>query len=257
MRVVVLIKQVPQNAEVLFNPDNTIDRQHCLKEMNPADKCALLHAIKAFSGPDDEITAVSLGPWHAEDVLREAVALGAQTGILLEDACFAGSDTYATAHILAAALKKLNPDLILCGRRTIDGETGQVGPELSVHLQIGCLTNVMRFACSRGTITAERLMTGCVETAETKLPAVVTVVENMDVAALPSLAGLRRAAEAKIARWNGHDIGLEAETCGLAGSKTRVARRHVARSGIRVPTYLRGAEAGAAAISELLEKLRE
>jgi len=255
MRVVVLIKQVPQNAEVFFNPDHTIDRQHCLKEMNPADKCALLHAVKAFHGPDDEITAVSLGPSYAEDVLREAVALGAQAGVLLEDACFAGSDTYATARILAAALKKLNPDLVLCGRRSIDGETGQVGPELSVQLQIGCLTNVMHFACSKGTITAERLMTGYVETVTAKLPAVVTVVENMDVAALPSLAGLRRAAEAKITRWNRGDIELDAEACGLSGSKTRVAGWHAARSGVRVPTFLRGTEAGAAAIKELLEKL--
>ena len=88
-----------------------------------------------------------------------------------------------------------------------------------------------------------------------KLPAVVTVVENMDVAALPSLAGLRRAAEAKITRWNRGDIELDAEACGLSGSKTRVAGWHAARSGVRVPTFLRGTEAGAAAIKELLEKL--
>ena len=107
MKIAVLMKQVPLNNEVVFNADSTLDRAACTKGMNPADKCALLHAV-SLAQTGDSVIALSMGPKSAAEMLLEAVALGASEGILLEDRAFAGSDTYATSAILASALQKMN-----------------------------------------------------------------------------------------------------------------------------------------------------
>ena len=253
MRIVVLVKQVPVNAQAVFHPDNTLDRAASVKGMNPADRCALLHAV-ALAGREDTVTALSMGPASAEDTLREAVALGAHEAVLLQDAAFAGSDTLATARILSAALRRLSPDLVLCGRRTVDGETGQVGPQLSIRLGMPCVANAVKLRLADGEIEAERLTSEGRETVRTGFPAVLTVMETLDVTALPSLSGLRAAAKAAITVWDRAALELDAGLCGLDGSPTRVIKSYVSQSGLRRPERLFSPEGGCRAILAGLER---
>lgn len=255
MKIAVLIKQIPLNAQAVFNEDNSINRAASVKGMNPSDKCALLHAA-ALSGEGKEIIALSMGPSSAEDTLREAVALGATEGILLQDAAFAGSDTLATGRILAAAVKALGADLVLCGRRTVDGETGQVGPQLAVRLGVPCVANVTKLRVKDGALEAERLTADGRETVRTALPAVVTVTENLDVTALPSLAGLRAAARTQIRCWDRRALGLDLKDCGMSGSATRVIRSYVVQGGLRSPKRIFSPEEGSRAILAGLERTK-
>src|SRR5690606_22612517 len=133
MRAIVLVKQVPdlRAAPVGVGPDGTIAREAAPAITNPAD----LHALEAALQVADDVTVVTRGPPRAADVLRDAIARGADRGVLLCDRAFAGSDTWATANALAAAITHLGgADLVLCGLTAIDGETGQVGPEVAARL---------------------------------------------------------------------------------------------------------------------------
>ena len=139
MKIAVLLKQVPDSQSVRLDPETgTLVRDPADAVTNPLDLCALGAAVRlAESFPDSEITAVSMGPASAEQTLRQALALGAVRGVLICDRVCAGSDTYVTALILAAALEKFGPfDLVLTGQRASDGETGQVGPEIAARLGI-------------------------------------------------------------------------------------------------------------------------
>ena len=170
----------------------------------------------------------------------------------LRRAVTAGSDTLATSRILAAALRRIGPDLILCGRRTVDGETGQVGPQLAVRLGMNCVANATALCLRDGAIEARRLAVDSTETVLAPLPAVVTVMETLDVTALPSIAGLRRAAAAAILRWDRETLGLDRELCGQAGSPTRVVRCYTAESGLRTAQRIFNSKDGAHAILERL-----
>lgn len=247
-----MIKQVPQNLQAIFNEDNSLNREESVKGMNPSDKCALLHAVALANGEEDRVIALSMGPPSAEEVLREAIAFGAHEGVLLEDRRFAGSDTYATALILSAALKKIRPDLVLCGRRAIDGETGQVGPEVAVRLGMNCVTNILRFSVQNDSVTADRLLTNRIDTVSVPLPAVISVMENLDVTALPSISGFRRARNASVEHWNAETIAVKEAECGIRGSKTSVAKTYVAAAAARKTVFLDSAEAGIRLISERL-----
>ena len=253
MKIAVLIKQVPQNAQAVLCPDGSLDRAASVKGMNPADRCALLHAV-ALAGEGDTITALSMGPPSAEDTLREAIALGAHEGVLLTDGAFAGSDTLATARILAAAVKDMGADLVLCGRRTIDGETAQVGPQLAVRLGVPCVANAVKLRVEGDAAEAERITASGRQTVRAPLPAVVTVMETLDVMALPSLSGLRAAARARIRRRTLADLGLRAADCGHAGSATKVIKSYTSQSGLRRPERFFTAEEGARAILAELER---
>lgn len=252
MKIAVLVKQVPQNLQAKFNPDHSLNREKSVKSLNPADKCALLQAVQ-LAGSEDEIIAVSMGPASAADILREAVAFGAHRGILLEDPCFAGADTYATAKVLACALQRIAPEIVLCGRRAIDGETGQVGPQIAVRLGMNCLTNVTELSLTQGIATAQRIMTDSLQTVSTTLPVLISVMENLDVTALPSILGLRRAQKAEFERWNAASLGLSAEECGLRGSKTTVIHSYISESGLRHPTVYRSAEEGVEAMMRVVK----
>lgn len=252
MRIVVLLKQVPKNFEFVLKTDHTLDRERTLKVMNPADKCALLQAVELCKQHSGGVVALTMGPRHAAEILSEAVALEADRAVLLEDRQFAGSDTFATAHILSRAIEKLKPDLVLCGRRAIDGETGQIGPELAVMLGMNCLTNVVEVSCSDGFLTARRMLEDRYELLQLPLPAVISVLENTNAVALPSIQGLRKAKGTPVECWNAKDLGITAEECGLSGSKTRVIKTYQAQSGLRKARIVTGAAEGADIIREKL-----
>ena len=145
MKIVVCIKQVPNTSEVKINPDGTLKRDGVPSIMNPDDKAGLEFALQLKDRYDAEVTCITMGPLQAKKVLAEAVAMGADKGVLLTDRAFAGADTLATSKALAAAVKTLGYDLIIAGRQAIDGDTAQVGPQIAEHLglpQVSYVTSI-------------------------------------------------------------------------------------------------------------------
>src|SRR3989304_7489773 len=138
MNIVVCLKQVPGTTDVKIDPQtNTLIRQGIKNIMNPFDTYAMEEGVRVKERYGGKVTAISMGPPQAQEMLREAISVGADEAVLLSDGAFAGADTWATAFTLARAINKLGQhDLIICGRQTIDGDTGQVGPELAEMLKI-------------------------------------------------------------------------------------------------------------------------
>lgn len=233
MKIAVLLKQVPKYMEVQFKQDHTLDRERLVKIMNPADKCALFRALELKERIDGEVIALSMGILEAEEMLREAAAFGADRCVLLNDPAFAGADTFATAKVLARAVSLFSADLVLCGRHAIDGETGQVGPSIAAMLGIPCATNVSEFSLKGNGLILTRLLEDSTDTISLPLPAVVSVVPNLDINRLPSIIGLRRAKNVKILHMGREELSLMPEECGHLGSKTRVVRLFVSPSGRR------------------------
>jgi electron transfer flavoprotein alpha subunit len=218
-----LVKQVPdlRAGGVGVHPDGTIDRTAAPPITNPAD----LHALEAAAQLADEVIALSMGPPQAESALREAIAAGAHRGVLLCDHLLAGSDTWATANALAAAIRWLGgADMVLCGISAIDGETGQVGPSVAQRLGWPQATGCESLLVEDGTLVARRIVEGGYERLRLPLPAVVTVGETGYEPRYPSLPARRRAASATIEQVGAAEVGLGPSDVGLAASPTKVAK---------------------------------
>jgi electron transfer flavoprotein alpha subunit len=222
VRAVVLVKQVPdlRGAPIGVRPDGTIDRAGAGAITNPAD----LHALEAALNMADEVWALSMGPANAEQALREALSLGATRAVLLCDRMLAGSDTWATANALAAAIRELGDvDLVLCGISAIDGETGQVGPEVATRLDWPQATGCESLEIDGTTVVARRIVEGGFERLRLPLPAVVTIAETAFAPRYPTMIGRRRAMTAVVERLDAGQLGLDTSTVGLAASPTKVA----------------------------------
>lgn len=142
MNIIVCIKQVPNTNEVKINQETgTLIREGVESIINPDDKNAIEEALSLKAQTGGTVTIVSMGPPQAKGALKEALAMGADEAYLLSDRAFGGSDTWATATIIAAALEKIgNYDIVFCGRQAIDGDTAQVGPEIAEFLNIPQIT---------------------------------------------------------------------------------------------------------------------
>ena len=213
MRAIVLIKQVPdlRLGGVGVRADGTIDRAASAPITNPAD----LHAVEAAVQLADDVCALSMGPPAADDALRQALAVGANRAVLLCDHPLAGSDTWATANALAAAIKWIGgADLVLCGISAIDGETGQVGPSVAERLGWPQATGCESLAIDGESLIARRVVEGGYERLRMPLPAVVTVGETGFAPRYPTLPGRRRAATTVIERIGIGDIGIGARRSG-------------------------------------------
>jgi electron transfer flavoprotein beta subunit len=172
------------------------------------------------------VTTVSMGPPAAEKALKEALAMGCDDGVLLSHRKFAGADTWATAYTLAQAIKKLGVvDLILCGERATDGDTGQVGPGIAAFLDLPLATYVSRITdVEEGGLRLNRLVEGGIEVLWTSLPAVLTVVKEIAVPRLPTLRGKQRARKTALPVWGPDELAVDAAKIGLSGSPTRVVK---------------------------------
>ncbi|MDU4448347.1 MAG: electron transfer flavoprotein subunit beta/FixA family protein, partial [Anaerococcus vaginalis] len=144
MNIVVCIKQVPDTNEVRLDPvTNTLIRDGVPSIINPDDKSGLEVALRLKDeNPDIHVTVLSMGPPQAQEALREALAMGADDGILVSDRAFGGADTWATSCTITAALEHLDFDLIICGRQAIDGDTAQVGPQIAEHIGVPQVSSV-------------------------------------------------------------------------------------------------------------------
>ncbi len=165
-------------------------------------------------------------PPQAEEILREAISLGADEAVLLSDTAFAGADTWATAYTLSAAINRLGQyDIIICGRQTLDGDTGQVGPELAEMLGIPFVAYVSQIEeIYNGQMRVQRMIDEGHEVIQTTVPALITVVKEINVPRLPSLRGIVRSKSAIIPVWTAQELGVDPGRVGLSGSFTRVIK---------------------------------
>ena len=227
MKIYVCVKQVPASNETLLDPvTHTIIREGTQSILNPFDSYAVEEAVRIKARCGGTVTAFTMGIPSAEGTLRRVIAVGADDAVLLTDRAFAGSDTLATARTLAAAMKRKGlPDLILCGRMATDGDTAQVGPMLAECLDLPHVSDVAEIEEMNETACVVRKMTddGYVRL-RVKLPALLTVVKEINIPRLPSISGVLRGEKAEVARMSREDTGIDAGKTGLNGSATRVVR---------------------------------
>lgn len=230
MRIAVCMKQVPGDIGKSLSSDGRIRRDASSSIINPADVFSLETALMLKEQHTGQVDIFTMGTEAARSLLKESAALGADGLFLISDQNFAGADTYATAFVLAAALRKTAAyDLIICGRRTMDGETGQVSIQIAEMLGIPVVTNVVRLESGKGTLICKRLLEDGEETVEVKLPALISVMEGMegiDHPRLPSVFGMRNAAKRPVVLLNREALGLKKEEVGSAGSYTEVKRSY-------------------------------
>ena len=227
MDIIVCIKQVPETTQVRINPEtNTLIREGVQAIINPFDMYAIEEAIRLKEKFAGKTMVITMGPPQAESVLREAISMGIDEGLLICDRAFAGSDTWATSYILSGAIKKIGKfDLILCGKQASDGDTAQVGPGISAHLGIPQVTYVKKIEeVTDKTMRVERMMEEGFEIIQTPLPVLLTVVKEINEPRLPSLKGKMRARSASLTTWTQKELNLSPQSIGLSGSPTQVVK---------------------------------
>ena len=240
MHIVVPIKQVPETSNVKMDPETgTMIRSGIEAIVNPLDLYAIEAALRLREQDKGTVTALSMGPPQADRALREAMAMGCDAGVLLSDRRFAASDTWATGYALARAIRALGDvDLVICGERATDGDTGQVGPGIAAFLDLPLATYVSHIELTAGDgLRVRRLVEGGDEVLWMPLPATLTVVKEIAYPRLPTLRGKQRSKAAEIPVWTPDDIGARADWLGRRGSPTRVVkidRPQVARQGERI-----------------------
>ncbi|MBU1710199.1 MAG: electron transfer flavoprotein subunit beta/FixA family protein, partial [Proteobacteria bacterium] len=221
------VKQVPDAKDVRLDPKtNTLAREGVQSIMNPYDRHALEESVRLKERFGGTVTVITMGPPQAAEVLRDAVACGADEAVLVSDRAFAGADTWATTYTLSRAIKKLGGfDLILCGKQAIDGDTAQVGPGLAERLDIPYITYVRKVSdCNETVIYLERMMDDGYDEVEMQLPALLTVVKEINDPRIPGLKGKMKAKKLEITTMNASDIGADPDCLGLKGSTTQVVR---------------------------------
>ena len=227
MKIIVCVKQVPDAKDVRLDPKtNTLSREGVQSIMNPYDRHALEEAVLLKEKFGGTVTAISMGPPQAEATLREAVSCGADEVALVSDRAFAGADTWATTYTLAKAIQKLGgADLILCGKQAIDGDTAQVGPGLAERLGIPYITYVRKITeYDNGTLLMERMMDDGYDSLEVTLPALLTVVKEINEPRIPSLKGKMKSKKITVPILTAGDIEADPDQLGLKGSTTQVVR---------------------------------
>jgi electron transfer flavoprotein beta subunit len=227
MNIIVLVKQVPDTSEVKINREtNTLIRDGVPSIINPFDMFAIEEALRLREKHGGKVTAITMGPPQAAEALKEAVSLGVDDVVLLSDRAFAGADTWATSYAISQGIKKIaDYDLIIAGKQAIDGDTAQVGPETADMLGIPFVAYIKKIEQIEGKkMVAERLMDEGYDVVETSLPALITVVKEINQPRVPSLKGKMKAKSLKVTSWNAKDIGADDSKCGLKGSPTKVVK---------------------------------
>ena len=226
MKIVVCIKQVPDTkGGVQFNPDGTLNRAAMLAIMNPDDKAGLEAALRLKDQYGAEVTVLTMGLPKAADVLREALAMGADKAILVTDRVLGGADTWATSSTIAAALRKLDYDLIITGRQAIDGDTAQVGPQISEHLGIPVISYAQDITLEGDSVIVQRQFEDRYHVLKAKMPCLITALSELNEPRYMTPGGIFDACDAEITTWGRADLTtLDDANIGLAGSPTKIAK---------------------------------
>ena len=229
MNIIVLVKQVPNTTKIKLDPKTgNLIREGLESIMNPDDLHALEAAVKIKEKNGGKVIAMSMGPPQAMDVLTQAMGMGADKAFLLSDRAFAGADTWATSYTLSKGIEKIKEfDLIICGHQAIDGDTAQIGPQVADWLGITQATYVKDIeSVGENEIIVKRRLENGFERLACKLPALLTVISELNEPRYPHMGQLIAACEQKapIQEWNSADIGVKTMEVGLEGSNTHVIK---------------------------------
>jgi electron transfer flavoprotein beta subunit len=250
-KIIVCIKQVPETTEVEFDEETgRLKREGVAAIVNPFDEYAVEEGLSITETYSGVVKVLTMGPPQAESALKETIAMGAHEAWLATDRAFAGADTWATSYTLAKCVEKMAPyDLIICGLKTTDGDTGQVGPELAENLDIPHICYVSKILdISNGKIKLKRNLDDGVETLEADLPVVITVSKEINQPRLSTLRGRMKARKAQINELTSADIDADPKKLGLEGSPTRVVK-------LFTPPSPEGGEIVKGSPDELAEKI--
>jgi electron transfer flavoprotein beta subunit len=227
MDIIVCIKQVPDTTDVKIDPKTgTLIREGVPSIINPDDKHAIEEALRLREEFGGKVTVISMGPPQADAALREAYAMGVDEVKLLCDRAFAGADTLATSYTLATCVKYLGKfDLIICGRQAIDGDTAQIGPQMAEYLGIPQVTYVKKLEVDGKKLKIERAMEDGYEIIETNMPALLTVIKDLNSPRYPTVGRiLESCRNIEIPFLTAKDIKADPKKIGLEGSPTGVKR---------------------------------
>ncbi len=227
MKVVVCVKQVPDTkGGVKFNPDGTLDRGAMLTIMNPDDKAGLEAALAIKDQNEDvEVTVVTMGLPKAEEVLREAMAMGADKGVLVTDRVLGGADTWATSTTLAGALRNIDYDLIITGRQAIDGDTAQVGPQIAEHLGLPVISYAQDIKVEGNSVVVKRQYDDGYHMVKAQMPCLITALAELNEPRYMTPGGIFDAYDAEITTWGRADLkDVDDSNLGLNGSPTKIAK---------------------------------
>ena len=264
LHLVVCIKQVPDSREIRIDPvNNTLIRQGVPSIVNFYDLHGLEAALRIKDEHGARVTVVTMGPPPAEKALKECISLGADEAVLVTDRKFAGADTLATSYVLASTIGKVEEqwgkvDMVFCGKQTLDGDTGQVGPGIACRLNLEQLTYVgkmVRVNPESRRVTVQRYLEDGIEVVESSMPVLITALKELNKVRRASLPGMIKAARYKPVIWTTADFPeLEAAKIGLKGSPTIVSKTWVPEVRKIQGELLQYAEPGEIA-GELVEKL--
>ena len=226
MKIVVCIKQVPDTkGGVQFNPDGTLNRGAMLTIMNPDDKAGLEAALRIKDEIGAEVTALTMGLPKAEEVLREALAMGAENGFLVTDRVLGGEDTWATSTTIAGALRNIDYDLIITGRQAIDGDTAQVGPQISEHLGIPVISYAQDIKIDGDYVIVKRQFDDRYHMLKAKMPCAITALSELNEPRYMTPGGIFDAYKKEITVWGRADLkDVDDSNIGLNGSPTKIAK---------------------------------
>ncbi len=227
MKIVVCIKQVPGTTEVSIDPETKrLIREGVEAVLNPFDLYAVEEGVRLKEQHGGQVVALCMGPPQAEQSLRETLGCGADDAVLLSDRAFAGSDTWATSYALAGAIRKLGAvDLVICGKQAVDGDTAQVGPGIAAHLGWPQATYVSKTSLGAdGGLAVWRMHEDGYDRLWLALPAVLTVVKDINQPRVPTLRSCRASRLAPLSVWTAADVGADLASLGLKGSPTRVVK---------------------------------
>ncbi len=256
MNIIVLMKQVPDTAEVRIDPvTNTLIREGVPAIINPFDENAIEEGIRLVEEHGGRCTALTMGPPQAEEALRRALAMGCDEAVHICGREFAGADTWATSYTLAQAIRKIGDfDLIVAGKQTFEGDTAQVGPGVAEQLGIPQATYAIELAVDGKALRVKRVLEDRYEIVELKLPALVTVVKQINEPRHPRLKNVMAAKKKTITVLGPGDFDVDIKRCGLDGSPTNVIRTFLPDR-TREGEVLEGDTQ--AVVTKLVEKLRD
>jgi len=260
MNIVVCIKQVPDTTEVKLDPEtNTLIRDGVPSIINPDDKSGIESALRLKEKIGGEVTLLSMGPPQAEVALREGLAMGADKAILVSDRAFGGSDTWATSCTLAAALKKIDYDLIIAGRQAIDGDTAQVGPQIAEHLNIPQVSYAEDVNVEGDKLIIKRQFEDKYHLIEVDTPCLITTLSELAEPRYMTVGGTFDAyREKEVKIWSLENIKdtVNERDLGLKGSPTRVKKSFTkkAKGKGEILDEISSNEAVEAIVSKLKEK---
>ncbi|HBD86193.1 MAG TPA: electron transfer flavoprotein subunit beta [Clostridiales bacterium] len=220
MKILVFVKQVPDTDDVKLDPrTGNLMREGVQSIMNPLDANAVETAIKLKEEYGGTITAISMGPPQADDVLKKALAMGCDESVLLSDRALGGADTLATGYPLAKAAEKIGGyDLLICGRHAVDAETAQTGPIIAGFLDIPQVTLVDSVKIEDGYAVCTRLLPDRTETVRVRMPALITVCQEINTPRYPKPAGIMKALKKPRYVWTAKDIECDPAMIGVSGS---------------------------------------